>query len=39
MKGILIQQKVFKAIDRKYAESVSNEKKLETDEFAYSSII
>ncbi|KAK4391500.1 Retrovirus-related Pol polyprotein from transposon TNT 1-94 [Sesamum angolense] len=39
MKGILIQQKVFKAIDGKYADNVSNEKKLENDEYAYSSII
>ena len=39
MKGILIQQKVFKAIDGNYAENVSEEKKQENDEFAYSSII
>ncbi|KAL2251350.1 UNVERIFIED_CONTAM: Retrovirus-related Pol polyprotein from transposon TNT 1-94 [Sesamum indicum] len=39
MKGILIQQKVFKAIDGKYTENVSEEKQLENDEFAYSSII
>ncbi|KAL0405402.1 UNVERIFIED_CONTAM: hypothetical protein Slati_3854100 [Sesamum latifolium] len=39
MKGILIQQKVFKAIDGKYFESISEEKRLENDEFAYSSII
>ncbi|KAL0296165.1 UNVERIFIED_CONTAM: Retrovirus-related Pol polyprotein from transposon TNT 1-94 [Sesamum radiatum] len=39
MKGILIQQKVFKAIDGKYAENVSDDKKLENDEYAYSSII
>ncbi|KAL2230687.1 UNVERIFIED_CONTAM: Retrovirus-related Pol polyprotein from transposon TNT 1-94 [Sesamum indicum] len=39
MKGILIQQKVFKAIDGKYVENVSEEKKQENDEFAYSSII
>ncbi|KAL2233632.1 UNVERIFIED_CONTAM: hypothetical protein Sindi_1543200 [Sesamum indicum] len=39
MKGILIQQKVFKAIDGKYAENISEEKKLENDEFAYSSIV
>ncbi|KAK4390103.1 hypothetical protein Sango_2073600, partial [Sesamum angolense] len=38
MKGILIQQKVFKAIDGKYADNVSD-KKLENDEYAYSSII
>ncbi|KAK4394561.1 Retrovirus-related Pol polyprotein from transposon TNT 1-94 [Sesamum angolense] len=29
MKGILIQQKVFKAIDGKYADNVSDDKKLE----------
>ncbi|KAL0377077.1 UNVERIFIED_CONTAM: hypothetical protein Scaly_0825300 [Sesamum calycinum] len=39
LKGILIQQKVFKAIDGKYAENVSDDKKLENDEYAYSSII
>ncbi|KAL2230503.1 UNVERIFIED_CONTAM: hypothetical protein Sindi_1644700 [Sesamum indicum] len=39
MKGILIQQKVFKAIDGRYAENISEEKLLETDEYAYSSII
>ncbi|KAK4400104.1 Retrovirus-related Pol polyprotein from transposon TNT 1-94 [Sesamum angolense] len=39
MKGILIQQKVFKAIDGKYADTVSDDKKLENDEYAYSSII
>ncbi|KAL0458606.1 UNVERIFIED_CONTAM: hypothetical protein Slati_0487800 [Sesamum latifolium] len=39
MKGILIQQKVFKAIDGKYSENISDEKRLENDEFAYSSII
>ncbi|KAL2230647.1 UNVERIFIED_CONTAM: Retrovirus-related Pol polyprotein from transposon TNT 1-94 [Sesamum indicum] len=39
MKGILIQQKVFKAIDGKYVGNVSEEKKKENDEFAYSSII
>ncbi|KAL2237807.1 UNVERIFIED_CONTAM: hypothetical protein Sindi_0972400 [Sesamum indicum] len=39
MKGILIQQKVFKAIDGKYVENVSEEKKQENDEFAYSFII
>ncbi|KAK4397518.1 hypothetical protein Sango_1588400 [Sesamum angolense] len=39
MKGILIQQKVFKAIDGKYADNVSDDKKLENDEYAYSSII
>ncbi|KAL0298095.1 UNVERIFIED_CONTAM: hypothetical protein Sangu_3161700 [Sesamum angustifolium] len=38
MKGILIQQKVFKAIDGKYADTVSDDKKLENDEYAYSSI-
>ncbi|KAL0444706.1 UNVERIFIED_CONTAM: Retrovirus-related Pol polyprotein from transposon TNT 1-94 [Sesamum latifolium] len=39
MKGILIQQRVFKAIDGKYTENISEEKRLENDEFAYSSII
>ncbi|KAL0423124.1 UNVERIFIED_CONTAM: hypothetical protein Sradi_0847200, partial [Sesamum radiatum] len=39
MKGILIQQKVFKAIDGKFPANFSEEKKLENDEFAYSSII
>ncbi|KAK4394014.1 hypothetical protein Sango_1872200 [Sesamum angolense] len=39
MKGILIQQKVFKATDRKFPANFSEEKKLENDEFAYSSII
>ncbi|KAL0399917.1 UNVERIFIED_CONTAM: hypothetical protein Sradi_2335000 [Sesamum radiatum] len=39
MKGVLIQQKVFKAIDGRYSENISNEKHLENDEFAYSSII
>ncbi|KAL0345493.1 UNVERIFIED_CONTAM: hypothetical protein Sradi_4380600 [Sesamum radiatum] len=39
MKGILIQQRVFKAIDGKYPENISEEKQLENDEFAYSSII
>ncbi|KAL2235906.1 UNVERIFIED_CONTAM: Retrovirus-related Pol polyprotein from transposon TNT 1-94 [Sesamum indicum] len=39
MKGILIQQKVFKAIDGKYVENISEEKKQENDEFAYSSIV
>ncbi|KAL0434787.1 UNVERIFIED_CONTAM: hypothetical protein Sradi_0186600 [Sesamum radiatum] len=39
MKGILIQQKVFKAIDGRYTENISEEKRLENDEFAYCSII
>ncbi|KAL0361589.1 UNVERIFIED_CONTAM: hypothetical protein Sradi_3843400, partial [Sesamum radiatum] len=39
MKGILIQQRVFKAIDGKYPKNISEEKQLENDEFAYSSII
>ncbi|KAL0355352.1 UNVERIFIED_CONTAM: hypothetical protein Sradi_3982100 [Sesamum radiatum] len=39
IKGILIQQRVFKAIDGKYPENISEEKQLENDEFAYSSII
>ncbi|KAL0408064.1 UNVERIFIED_CONTAM: hypothetical protein Sradi_1740800 [Sesamum radiatum] len=39
MKGILIQQKVFKAIDGRYTENISEGKRLENDEYAYSSII
>ncbi|KAL0368464.1 UNVERIFIED_CONTAM: Retrovirus-related Pol polyprotein from transposon TNT 1-94 [Sesamum calycinum] len=39
MKGILIQLKVFKTPDGKYADTVSDDKKLENDEYAYSSII
>ncbi|KAL2236677.1 UNVERIFIED_CONTAM: Retrovirus-related Pol polyprotein from transposon TNT 1-94 [Sesamum indicum] len=39
MKGILIQQKVFKAIDGRYSDSISEEKVLENDEYVYSSII
>ncbi|KAL0396058.1 UNVERIFIED_CONTAM: hypothetical protein Scaly_0054200 [Sesamum calycinum] len=39
MKGILIQQKVFKSINGKYAENVSDDKKCDNDEYAYSSII
>ncbi|KAL0313432.1 UNVERIFIED_CONTAM: Retrovirus-related Pol polyprotein from transposon TNT 1-94 [Sesamum radiatum] len=39
MKGILIQQKVFKAIDGKYPKNTSEEKILENDEYAHSSII
>ncbi|KAL0400089.1 UNVERIFIED_CONTAM: hypothetical protein Sradi_2352200 [Sesamum radiatum] len=39
MKGILIQQKIFKAVSAKYPENISEEKILENDEFAYSSII
>ncbi|KAL0322223.1 UNVERIFIED_CONTAM: Retrovirus-related Pol polyprotein from transposon TNT 1-94 [Sesamum calycinum] len=39
MKGILIQQKVFKSIDGKYVENVSKNKKHDNDEYAYSSII
>ncbi|KAL2245959.1 UNVERIFIED_CONTAM: Retrovirus-related Pol polyprotein from transposon TNT 1-94 [Sesamum indicum] len=39
MKGILIQQRVFKAIDDNYLENISEEKIQENDEFAYSSII
>ncbi|KAL0319875.1 UNVERIFIED_CONTAM: hypothetical protein Sradi_5249000 [Sesamum radiatum] len=39
MKGILIQQKVFKAIDGRYIENISEGKRLENDEYAYSSII
>ncbi|KAK4410047.1 Retrovirus-related Pol polyprotein from transposon TNT 1-94 [Sesamum angolense] len=39
MKGILIQQKVFKSIDGKYAENVSDDKKRDNDEYAYSLII
>ncbi|KAL0427258.1 UNVERIFIED_CONTAM: hypothetical protein Slati_2900600 [Sesamum latifolium] len=39
MKGILIQQKVFKAIDGRYNENILEEKRLENNEYAYSSII
>ncbi|KAL2243564.1 UNVERIFIED_CONTAM: hypothetical protein Sindi_0474400 [Sesamum indicum] len=39
LKGILIQQNVFKAIDGKYLENISEEKKQENGEFAYSSVI
>ncbi|KAL2252649.1 UNVERIFIED_CONTAM: hypothetical protein Sindi_0059600 [Sesamum indicum] len=39
MKGILIQQKVFQAIDGRYTDTISEEKVLENYEFAYSSII
>ncbi|KAL0437479.1 UNVERIFIED_CONTAM: hypothetical protein Sradi_0455800 [Sesamum radiatum] len=39
MKGILIQQKVFKAISGNYPDNASEEKIVEDDEFAYSSII
>ncbi|KAL0458771.1 UNVERIFIED_CONTAM: hypothetical protein Slati_0504300 [Sesamum latifolium] len=39
MKGILIQQKVFKAIDGRYTENISEGKRLENDEYAYSSVI
>ncbi|KAL0456390.1 UNVERIFIED_CONTAM: Retrovirus-related Pol polyprotein from transposon TNT 1-94 [Sesamum latifolium] len=39
MKGILVQQKVFKAISGKYPDNASEEKILEDDEIAYSSII
>ncbi|KAL0456583.1 UNVERIFIED_CONTAM: Retrovirus-related Pol polyprotein from transposon TNT 1-94 [Sesamum latifolium] len=39
MKGILIQQKVFKAISGKYPDNASEEKIVEDDEIAYSSII
>ncbi|KAL2241037.1 UNVERIFIED_CONTAM: Retrovirus-related Pol polyprotein from transposon TNT 1-94 [Sesamum indicum] len=39
MKRILIQQRVFKAIDGNYLENVSEEKIQENDEFVYSSII
>ncbi|KAK4410235.1 Retrovirus-related Pol polyprotein from transposon TNT 1-94 [Sesamum angolense] len=38
MKGILIQQKVFKSIDGNYVENVSDDKR-DNDEYAYSSII
>ncbi|KAK4397943.1 Retrovirus-related Pol polyprotein from transposon TNT 1-94 [Sesamum angolense] len=37
--GILSALTVFKAIDGKYADNVSDDKKLENDEYAYSSII
>ncbi|KAL0411600.1 UNVERIFIED_CONTAM: hypothetical protein Slati_3749700 [Sesamum latifolium] len=39
MKGILIQQKVFKAISGKYPDNASEEKIVEDDGIAYSSII
>ena len=39
MKGILVQQKVSKAIDGKYPENTSTGRKLEIDELAYTSII
>ncbi|KAL2237430.1 UNVERIFIED_CONTAM: hypothetical protein Sindi_0934700 [Sesamum indicum] len=39
MKDILTQQKVFKAIDDRYTENISEEKQLENDEYVYSSII
>lgn len=39
MKGILIQQKIFKGIDGKYSDNTSEEKMLENDEYAYSLII
>ncbi|KAL0436613.1 UNVERIFIED_CONTAM: Retrovirus-related Pol polyprotein from transposon TNT 1-94 [Sesamum radiatum] len=39
MKGILIQQKVFKAISGAYPDNASEEKIVEDDEIAYSSII
>ncbi|KAK6160086.1 hypothetical protein DH2020_003467 [Rehmannia glutinosa] len=39
MKGILIQQKYFKAIEQKYNDKDTAEIKFELDEFAYSSII
>ncbi|KAL0454352.1 UNVERIFIED_CONTAM: hypothetical protein Slati_0774400 [Sesamum latifolium] len=39
MKGILIQQKVFKAISGTYPDNASEEKIVKDDEIAYSSII
>ena len=39
MKGILVQQKVSKAIDDRYPEGTKEEQKLEADELAYTSII
>ncbi|KAL0366971.1 UNVERIFIED_CONTAM: hypothetical protein Sradi_3587200 [Sesamum radiatum] len=39
LKGILIQQKVFKAISGKYPDNAFEEKIVEDDEIAYSSII
>ncbi|KAL0346370.1 UNVERIFIED_CONTAM: Retrovirus-related Pol polyprotein from transposon TNT 1-94 [Sesamum calycinum] len=39
MKGILIQQKVFKSINGKYADNISDDKKRDNDEYVYSSII
>lgn len=39
MRGILVQQKVSKALDGKYPESYTAEQKTETDELAYTSFI
>ncbi|KAK6130460.1 hypothetical protein DH2020_035798 [Rehmannia glutinosa] len=39
MKGILIQQKYFKAVEGKFGEKDSEELKTELDEYVYSSII
>ena len=39
IQGILVQQKVSKAIDGKYPEGTKEEQKLEADELAYTSII
>ena len=39
IKGILVQQKVSKAIHEKYLEGTEEEQKLEADELAYTSII
>ena len=39
VKGILIQQKGFKAMDGKYSDNISEEELLENDEYVYSSII
>ena len=39
IKGILVQQKVSKALDRKYPETYTAKQKTEADELAYTSII
>ena len=39
MKGILVQQKISKALDGKYPETYTTEQKTEADELTYTSII
>ena len=39
MKGILVQQKVSKAIDNSYSPNVTEDQKKDFDELAYTSII